>query len=326
MIQSINFPIAPSCIAPFGDWETLRRRLGALGLDGVEGICDPCEIDESFPADLLTGYHLLFYADWLDFYLQREPALMKKFGSWEMVEKVYGSRTPKAFFRQFRDDLDRAIGWNARYVVFHVADVSLEECYTYRFLHSDWEVLETTVEFINQLLDGVAPTFDFLVENQWWPGFTFTDPQKTEYLLSHIRFPRVGIMLDTGHLMNTNPAIRTQSDGVDYILSMLQAHGSLSKSVKGMHFHQSLSGRYVRTHTGTMPEDFPEEYFRGFAMTYPHIERIDRHRPWTDPRCVELLEAVRPEYLTHELSSGEHRSQLAAAKRQLGTLRKGGWL
>lgn len=323
MIQSVNFPIAPSCVAPYGDWETLRRRLYALGLDGVEGICDPSEIDASFPADLLSGYHMLFYPDWLDFYRQDEQALLRKFGSREMTQRIYRCTGPEGLFRQFREDLERAVAWKTPYVVFHVTDVSLEECYTYRFLHSDWEVLDASAELINRLLEGVEPTFDFLVENQWWPGFTFTQPEKTEYLLSRIRYPRVGIMLDTGHLMNTDPSIRTQKEGVEYILRMLEKHGDLKRFVKGMHFHQSLSGRYVKKHTGALPDGFPKDYFQAFAVTYPHIERIDRHRPWTDPCCTRLLDAVRPEYLTHELSSGENRPQLAAVKRQLTTIRKG---
>ena len=81
-------------------------------------------------------------------------------------------------------------------------------------------MLDAAIEFINELLRGVEPTFDFLVENQWWPGFTFTDPEKTEYLLSGINYPRVGIMLDTGHLMSTNQGIRSQKQAVAYILEM----------------------------------------------------------------------------------------------------------
>ena len=50
------------------------------------------------------------------------------------------------------------------------------------------------------------------------PEFKFTEPEKTEYLLSRINYPRVGIMLDTGHLMNTDWHIRSQWDGIKYIL------------------------------------------------------------------------------------------------------------
>ena len=169
----------------------------------------------------------------------------------------------------------------------------------------------------------MEPTFDFLVENQWWPGFTFLDPAETEYLLSGIEYPRTGIMLDTGHLMNTNPKLRTQAEGVGYILDRIRAHGELKDRVWGMHFHQSLSGEYVRRHTGRLPEDFPDDYFEAFFREYPHIESIDRHRPWTDPKCVRLLDEIRPRYLTHELSSAPGRPLLTAVRRQLNTIRKG---
>ena len=323
MIQSINFPICSYCIAPYGSWDALGRKIRALGLDGIEGIVDPVDLDTTFPKELLAGYHLVFYPDWLDFWRQNEKELLRKYGSWEMVGRAYPGTKPEDLMRFFRQDLEFALSMNTPYTVFHVSDVSLEEGYTYRWLHTNREVLDGAIEFINEMLRGVEPTFDFLVENQWWPGFTFLDPAETEYLLSRIDYPRKGIMLDTGHLMNTNPALRTQAEGIEYILGLYRAHGELSKSVRGMHFHQSLSGEYVRRHTGKLPENFPSDYFEAFFMEYPHIESIDRHRPWTEPRCVRLLDEIEPLYLTHELSSGPNRPQLTALKRQLGTIRKG---
>ena len=323
MIQSVNFPISSYCIAPYGGWDVLGRRVRALGLDGVEGIVDPDDLDAAFPQELLSGYHLVFYPDWLDFWRQDEKALLRKFGSWDMVERVYRGRRPEDLMGQFRQDLAFALSMGTPYVVFHVSDVSLEEGYTYRWLHSDREVLDAAAEFINELLRGAEPTFDFLVENQWWPGFTFTDPAKTEHLLFRIDYPRTGIMLDTGHLMNTNTRLRTQRQGIEYILKQYRAHGELAKRVLGVHFHQSLSGAYVRRNTGKLPEDFPTDYFEGFFREYPHIESIDRHRPWTDPGCTAILDAAEPLYLTHELSSGPGRPLLAAVKRQMNTIRKG---
>ena len=86
---------------------------------------------------------------------------------------------------------------------------------------------------------------------------------------------------------------------------------------------QSVSGAYVRKHVGALPPEFTDDYFTNFGVNYSHILRIDRHLPWTDPNCVRILDAVQPKYLTHELSSGPNRPQLAAVKRQLGTIRKG---
>ena len=323
MTQSINFPICKYSISPYGGWDKLSEQLHVMGIDGIEGIMDPYDYDESFPTSLLTGYHMIFYADWLDFYRENTSELLRKFGSMNMVEQFYHGTKPSDLMKQFKDDLSFAISLNTPYVVFHVSDVSIEEGYTYHWLHTDYEVLDSAIEFINEMLRDVEPNFDFLVENQWWPGFTFTDPIKTEYLLSKINYPRVGIMLDTGHLMNSNQKLRTQADGIDYIKDMIHLHGELKNRILGIHFHQSLSGIYVRKNTGAFPEDFPKNYFEAFAVNYAHIQKIDRHLPWTNPRCIQILDEICPSYLTHELKSSYYRSQLAATKRQLNTIKKG---
>ena len=322
MIQSLNFPLSQYCIRPYGSWEALGKKVKALGLDGLEVIADPDDLAADVPLDLVAGYHLTFYPDWVDFWRQDEKALLGKFHSWEEVEKIYRGRRPEDLMAQFREDLALAQRLKAPYLVFHVSDVSLEEGYTYRWLHSDREVLDAAIDFANQLLKGVEPTFDFLVENQWWPGFTFTEPEKTEYLLKNIDYPRVGIMLDTGHLMSTNQRIRSQKQGIAYILEMIEKHGSLAERIQGLHFHQSLSGAYCRKNVGEVPPDFPEEYFTAFAVSYGHIQQIDRHRPWTEPRCAAIIHRAAPKYLTHELSSGYPGGQLGAVKRQLATLRR----
>ena len=323
MIQTVNFPISNYSIAPYGSWEVLRQKVSALGLNGIEAINSSDESVPDFPDDLAAGYHMTFFVDWLDFWKQDEQKLLRKFGSWDVIEHIYSGRTPEDLLRHFREDL--AVGQRLKtpYMVFHVSDVSLEEGYTYKWLHSDMEVLDGAIEFINHLLWHVEPTFDFLVENQWWPGFKFTDPKLTEYLLSRIDYPRVGIMLDTGHLMNANTKICTQADGIAWIQKNIAEHGELSKRIYGLHFHQSVSGAYVRKHTGSLPPEYSNSYFRNFQINYSHILKIDRHLPWTDPNCVKILDAVQPKYLTHELSYGPNRPLFAAVKRQLGTIRKG---
>ena len=72
-----------------------------------------------------------------------------------------------------------------------------------------------------------------------------------------------------------------------------------------------------------MPKDFGEDYFKDFAACYPHIQQIDRHRAWTNPGCVRIVDAIRPKYLTHELSSGPNRPLLSGVKRQMNLLKRG---
>ena len=97
-------------------------------------------------------------------------------------------------------------------------------------------------EVINLLLGDRAWPFDFLVENQWWPGFTFTEPELTRRLLDGIRAERKGIMLDIGHLMNCDTSLRTLEEGADYVHRMLDRHGGLCRYIRGFIFTAPSAG------------------------------------------------------------------------------------
>ncbi len=324
MIQSFNLPLAASIVAQYGGWPGLQRELARLGVDGIEGIWSGEPLPPDLPPGLLTGYHLTFYTDWYDLYRGNKAALCEKFGSVAAAEAFYGGG-PAALVRRYREDLARARRLNARYVVFHVSDASFEESYTYRWQHTDAEIVDAAVEIINELLQGVPPEFDFLVENQWWPGFSFTDPALTARLLDAIKYPQKGIMLDTGHLLNCEPALSDQRAGAAYIRKMLVRHGSLCRYIKGVHLHQGFSGDYVRRHIGVVPAALAElDYIGQFSFTYAHVQQIDRHRPWTDPVIAPLLAELAPLYLTHELAGETEAARLAALELQCRTLQQGG--
>lgn len=316
MTQSVSLPLCAAVREEYGGWAGLEAELTGLGCDGVEGIWAGEDVPAGFPRRLLSGYHLTFFPDWLDFYREDRRALLRKYGSLEAVRRFYGGLGADVLLALYRADLERAEALGARYVVFHVSDVSIEEGYTYRWLHRDGEVIRAAVEVINRLLDGGRHTFDFLVENQWWPGFTFTDPDQTARLLEGIHYPGKGILLDTGHLMNANRALRTQAEGARFIGEMLDRHGALCRLIRGVHLHQSLSGAYVQANTGRIPPDLPPDCVERFGVSYRHILRIDQHRPWTDPAIVPVLERIRPAYLTHELQAEDRAARRQAVARQ----------
>lgn len=320
MLQSMSLSLSAREEKEYDGWNGLRADCALLGLDGVEGIWGGEDIPETFPKELLVGYHLTFFPDWLDFYRGDEAALIKKYGSVEAARAFYGCRDADGLLELYRADLERARALGAKYVVFHVSDVSIEEGYTYRWLHSDEEVIDASAQVINDLLTGVPAEFDFLVENQWWPGFTFTDPAKTERLLNAIHFERKGIVLDTGHLMNTEPVIRIQAEGLEYIRRNLAKHGQLAKEIRAVHLHQSLSGNYVRENIGILPGDLPSGSAERFGASYAHIQRIDRHRPWTHTGVSALVEKIAPKYLTHELAADDRGARMRAVGRQIRTL------
>ena len=316
MIQSISLPLCAAVEAEYGGWNGLRAELERLGCGGVEAIWAGEDIPPDFPPDLLGGYHLTFFPDWLDFYREDRPALLAKYGSMETVSRFYGGAGAEVLLDLYRADLARAAALRARYVVFHVSDVSIEEGYTYRWRHSPEEVIDTAAEVVNALFKGMGDGPDLLLENLWWPGLTMTDPALTGRLLDRVDYPKKGLMLDTGHLMNANRDLTTQKEGVDYIHRMLDAHGSLCRYIRGLHFHQSLSGAYVRDHTGAVPSGLPRDSVEQYGVNYRHIQKIDRHQPWTVPEAASIVERLQPDYLTHELAADSPAARREATLRQ----------
>ena len=325
MFQTMSLPICRSVLDTCGGWDGVQAALKNLNIDGIEAIWGGAW-DEMTPppADIPCGYHLTFWPDWLDFYRDDTAALIRKFGSLDAAYAFYGGRGGEHLIRDYKADLERSIALGAKYVVFHVSDVSLEEGYTYQWEHTHEEVIDAAVECINTILEDVEPTFDFLVENQWWPGFTFTDPVLTARLLDGIAYPRKGILLDTGHLMNCNTEISSEEDGIRYIHAMLDLHGDLSHAIKGIHLHQSVSGAYVRLQGGKLPVWESDDYGARFGQSYGHILQIDRHQPWTDPGVAALIERICPLYLTHELSGSSFEEKYQAIAVQRNTMQRGG--
>ncbi|MEG1857870.1 MAG: TIM barrel protein [Pseudoflavonifractor sp.] len=318
----MSLPLAADLLGEYPPGRDLAASCRALGCDGVEAVWAGEPLPADIPQALHVGYHLTFTPDWLDFWNNDRAALLRKFGSEAAWTAFYGGPAGReTLLRMYRADLDRALRWGAEYVVFHVSDVSLEEGYTYRWTHSHQAVLAAAAQVANLLLAGRAPTFAFLAENQWWPGFTFTDPAQTRWLLEAIDYPNKGIMLDTGHLMNTNVDLRTQTEGVAYLCKMLEQHGDLCRAVRGVHLHQSLSGEYVKAVAGRIPRALSGDYLTKFGVSYGHILRIDTHMPWTDPGISAVIDRIAPEYLVHELSGGNRQTRETRLRTQIAALR-----
>ncbi len=322
MLQLINLPLTVDLQREYGAPEGLEHFCAHCGCDGLELVWGGEDVPFAVPPLLPVGWHLTFYTDWLDFWNEDTAALNRKFGAPAVWQRIYGGATRDALLEHYRRDLNRAMQYRPRYVVYHVSDVSLEEGYTYCWEHSDEAVIDAAAEMINFLTDGMACDFVLLVENLQWAGFTFTRPEMTERLLSQIHYPDKGIMLDTGHLMCTNPNLKSQEEGVTYIHRMLTEHGTLCRFIRGIHLHQSVSGAYVKSHTGALP-DLPENYWERFATSYQHILQIDTHQPWTSPDIASVVARIKPDYLVHELAAATAGEKERKTLQQLDALRRG---
>lgn len=321
MIRLINVPAHASSLDFFGGIEGLKDFLSRHGCRGIELIRSGDEAEFLAEEGLIQGVHLLFYTCMMDLILEDRQALLAEYGDEKCIKEIYGGLDRRALIESYRQELDFAQQAGAKYVVFHVTEATLEECFTYRYKYTPQQVIDENCALINELLEGQNYTFDFLMENLWRPGLSFTDPTMTKRLLEGVNYRKKGIMLDIGHLMNTNLSLKSQEEGCQYIHQMLDEHGDLCSYIKGIHLHQSISGEYAQRVIDN-PPPMKKGYYERFAQTYEHICRVDRHLPLTCPGTRQLVERINPEYLVLELSRGTKQEYEQAVGRQCRALQQ----
>ena len=326
MIQCLDLPIAKEYDSSFIGWENLGQQLKALGIDGLDGVWIPTEKDPSFPNEMLIGSHIFTRPDWLDFVQDNRKELRRRIGTKEKIRQAYGGGMEQIMLH-WLFSLHDAVQSGAQFVSLDVCNVTYEECQSYEWRHDDETVMKTAATLINMILRNVEPTFDFLIENSWWPGFRFTEPERTEFLLSRIDYPRKGIMLNTSRLMNTNPDLRTQEEGAEYICDRIREHGELAKYILGLRLSQSLSGEWVRRlirtdkavrHLSALPDFDTAEDVIHYNMTV-----IDQRLPWTAPAAAEIVKAAKPKYLVHSPRLDMRKPDLSVVRQQLDALKEG---
>ena len=289
------------------------------GFDGVELMY--CEDDRRgiIPSDRVIGLHMSSLYYWLDFWNGDDDRCLKEFGCKETMHNYYGGMSRQALIDRFCRDWEIAKRYNAEYVVFHVADSSSEETLTGRYSHTDEEVIDATCDLVNQALSGEADGPVLLLENLWEPGLSFTRPEITDRLMTGIRYPRKGIMLDTGHLMHTDLSLRTQTEALAYIHRCLDAHGELCKHIRGVHLNQSLTGAYMKR-IRKNPPVLSADYSERMNQLFTYVFQADLHKPFVCAGVQKLIERISPEYLTFEFVSNsreKHERMLLRQRRAL---------
>lgn len=281
-----------------GKPENLHRFLARHNLAGIEFTLYGQWDRLMPPADTVQGVHLPFWPDWLDFWRQDWPELLQSFGTREMVEQYYSAATKEAWLQQWRQNISRAVGAEAKYVVFHVCSNRSREMINRRFSYDNQQVVTASIELLNELVDELPDECWLLLENLWWPGLTMQQPELCQQLVEGIKHPRTGFMLDTGHLMNTNWDLQNQLDGVEYVEQIVKGLGEMRHFIKGMHLHQSLSGLFVRTKAAENPE--PLQQPLGWEESFQYVSQVDQHQPFSIPEARELVELIKPDFLVHE--------------------------
>lgn len=283
-------------------------------LDGYELLlCKAMpDVPEKLSTSNVVGIHLNFTTFWMDLYNKNHNALIKEYGTQEKINEIYGGEDISFLIDGLKKELLNTQKIGVEYVVFHVSEVSLEECFTFKQGYTDEEVVLAAADIINKATEDIDIDFYFLVENLWWAGLNFKSQKVTKLLLDKINYHKKGIMLDTGHLMSTNAEIQNEEEAVDYVLNVLENHKDLLHYIKGMHFHQSVSGKYIKE-TISKKHDMPSDYNEKMFKAMMNVFAIDTHSPFTTKRAKEIIDYVKPLYLTHEFVTSdvqEHNKKL----------------
>ena len=279
--------------------KSLPEYVKRLGLDGVEHFIYGREKPNPDFKESSVGAHLSYWPYWLGFWTNNKDRMKRQFKSAKARNDCYfGALNKDEWLSVIQQNLIAAEAVKPEYMVWHVSEADVEETYTFDFQYSDMEVLEAAAEVFNAVSIAIPSHVTVLFENLWWPGLRLTDPDKVKYFFDHIQRDNVGIMLDTGHLMNTNPELRNEEEAADFVCRTVDNLGELAGLIKGVHLSCSLSGEYQKS--------FVHEYNRHttFAEMYKHIVSIDQHKPFQTKAARRILKYIEPEYITHEMIYG----------------------
>ncbi|WP_196593294.1 TIM barrel protein [Pectinatus sottacetonis] len=266
----------------------LAQYIEHYNLSGIEQFIYCNQLSVKSYASITIGVHLAYWPQWLDFWRGKSADDI-------FILKNMGINNVNVWLEIIRENIYAALKELPEYLVWHIADCSPEEAYTFKFRYSDDDVITAAAEVFNEVADCIPDSVLVLFENLWWPGLRLLDAKTVEKFFALVNKKNVGIMLDTGHLINTNPNIEDEQEAVAYIYKVILQLGDTAKRIKGMHLNCSLSGSYQRSFSRKVPAD------NNYSGLIKHIISIDQHKPFTQDGIRKIFNVINPEYVTHEL-------------------------
>lgn len=283
-----------------GSSPDVNERLESMGCDGLELFT----LFEEVPAEyrgVSPGVHLPFAIDW---YRAWSGGLRDEECGADGMEYATFGRDREEMVGNVRKAIAYAAEADPAYGVLHAGNTDLDDVMHRKHRTDDRKVLKAFAEFVNQVVSGFRggePPFRLAFENLWWSGLKLTGEWEFRLLEEELEFDNWGFCLDTGHMMNTLDSARDEASAIDGLLRIFEGYSDDMKDRIGtVHFHLSTSADY---RSSFIEEDRPESETvqETIARSYPHVMKIDQHRPFSDPRCVLLIDALHPDFVTHEM-------------------------
>ena len=278
--------------------ETLQRLLSDLQLDGIEYLLQSGEEAAQPLKKHTVGVHLCSYYNWWDFYRENKKGYQQYYPDENALLSYFGSTNAEGWVEHIRQDILRALKYNPEYLVWHVTNVTPKEAFTLRYTHSNRDILEAAAEIFKLTANVIPKNVKVLFENLWWPGLNLQDLQDLEYFLQLVEGYNVGLMVDTGHLLNCSSEATCEERAIAFLQKEVLRLKPYKNYINGLHLNMSLSAEY-RASCNNLPKDYMDN-----QVLYEHVYKIDQHRCFTDKRIKDVVESFEVDYLNHELSFG----------------------
>lgn len=285
------------------NWDAAKELLAQFEMDGFE--LYPVGKDypyKSIPSGLIQGLHLRFFIILDPIWRNDTAKLTSIFGSQQNLEYFYGGSGKEAIIDYYQHQLELAAMFKVPYVVFHPVHYELEYVYNW---NPPWDIkatMDLSVDVINTVMEGSSYKNWVLYENLWWPGnFRLDDAWEIDYLLSRTRHPKTGIVLDTGHILNKNQSLKTEKEGIGYLLDQVEALGERKAHIKAVHLTKSLSGSYVQESMNTTFES-NLDFWEKLTVAARHVRQIDQHNAFEDQAISGLFDLIHPEHVVFEFA------------------------
>ena len=287
-----------------GDWAVPRALLGEFGFDGLEMYPVTGYDLGLIPQGLVLGLHMRFLIFLDAIWHGKVDAMRRIFGDLDTARHFFGGLDRDAVVEMYQGQLTWAAGRGAEYAVFHASQADLDGLLTGDFPWTWRETVDTAAEVINAATAEAGDPLPILFENLWWPGGLRLDtPREVERLLSQVEAADAGLALDTGHVLNKNPQLRTEEEAIDYLVDTVAGLGSLARHVRAVHLSRSLSGPYAANPGPGLAEALSDgPFWDRFAKAQAHVSRLDQHDAFEHPGIRRLFDLVEPEYVVYEFS------------------------
>ncbi|MDD5566813.1 MAG: hypothetical protein PHH01_01320 [Patescibacteria group bacterium] len=199
------------------------------------------------PRGILT-VHLSDWAMWLDFYLQRQEALMKKFNTKENIIKYFGDNDPTVLVKRLAVELDLAKSLGARAATWHAMNIDYNEILFDEPAYADNEIIDIVQMLIAEIININQTSANLLsIENGSSVDRGIRRFAEYQRLFASKSLAGVGITFDTAHRAATLLQERDQTIPVDNLIAQeLKDNPDLVSRIRLVHLSDTLPGSALK--------------------------------------------------------------------------------